>query len=71
VGDSIGFYARPYNSSGQELFGRPMGWFVTDTTVAKLYSFGQSALIQPLKAGRVGLIATSEGTSGSVFITVH
>jgi len=71
VGDSVGFYARPYDSSAVELFGRPMGWFVSDTTVVRLYSFGQSALIQPLKAGSVTIEATSEGKTGTATITVH
>ena len=71
VGDSVGFYARPYDSSNVELFGRPMGWFVSDTTVVRLYSFGQSALIQPLKAGSVTIEATSEGKTGTATITVH
>lgn len=71
VGDSVGFYARPYDSSNVELFGRPVGWFVSDSTVVRLYSYGQSALIQPLKAGTVTLQATSEGKTGTATITVH
>lgn len=71
VGDSVGFYARPYNASHVELFGRAMGWFISDSTVARLYSYGQSALIQPLKAGTATLQATSEGKTGTATITVH
>ena len=71
VGDSVGFYARPYDSTNVELFGRPMGWFVSDSTVVRLYSFGQSALIQPLKPGTVTLRATSEGKTGTATVTVH
>ena len=71
VGDSVGFYARPYDSTSAELFGRPVGWFVSDSTVVRLYSYGQSALIQPLRAGTVTLQATSEGKTGTATITVH
>jgi hypothetical protein len=71
VGDSVGFYARPYDAANVELFGRPVGWFVSDSTVVRLYSFGQSALIQPLKAGTVTLQATSEGKTATATITVH
>jgi len=71
VGDSVGFYAQPYDSSSAELSGRPVGWFISDTTVARLYAYGQSALIQPLKTGTVTLQATSEGKTGTAMLTVH
>ena len=71
VGDSVNFYATVRNSSGGVLSGRPIAWFVSDTTIVRLYPFGSSAFIRPLRAGSAAVQATSEGKWGTASVTVH
>src|SRR5438309_775619 len=37
VGDSLFFTATPHDTSGAPLYGRPIAWFLSDTTIASLY----------------------------------
>lgn len=69
--DSLGFYAQPYSANHTPLYNRPIGWFVSDTTVLKLTAYGQSALITPLKVGTATVSATSEGKTGTAKVVIH
>lgn len=69
--DSLGFYAQPYSANHTPLYNRAIGWFISDTTVARLTAYGQSAHIQPLKVGTVTIQATSEGKTATAKLTVH
>ena len=71
VGDSIGFYATLRDTLGTQLFNLPISWSVSDTTVVRLFAFGPSALIQPLRAGTVSIQAMSGGRTGTASVTVH
>lgn len=71
VPDSLGFYAQPYSADHTPLYDRPIAWFISDTTVAKLTAYGQSALITPLKVGTATISATSEGKTGIAKLTIH
>src|SRR5438309_3696084 len=44
VGDSLFFTATPHDTSGAPLYGRPIAWFLSDTTIASLYPSGAYAL---------------------------
>jgi hypothetical protein len=71
VGDSIGFYATLRDTLGTQLFNLPISWTVSDSTVVRLFGFGPSALIQPLRAGTVSIQAMSGGRTGTASVTVH
>jgi hypothetical protein len=71
VGDSAGFYADVFDSTGTPLFNRPIAWLVTDSTVLGIQAFGPSLLVRALKAGSVTVRATSEGKSGQAAVTVN
>lgn len=71
VGDSVGFYATLTDSLGTQLFNLPISWAVSDSTVVRLFAFGPSALIQPLRAGTVSIQAMSGGRTGTASVTVH
>lgn len=69
--DSLGFYAQPYSANHTPLYNRPIGWFVSDTTVLKLTAYGQSGHITPLKVGTATVQATSEGKTGTAKVVIH
>jgi len=69
--DSLGFYAQPYSADSTPLYDRPVAWFISDTTVARLTAHGQGALITPLKVGTATVSATSEGKTGIAKLTIH
>jgi hypothetical protein len=71
VGDSAGAYANLQNAQGASLYGRPVTWTVSDTTVMRVGGvYGQSLLLWPRAAGTVTITAVSEGKVGSRTITV-
>lgn len=71
VNDSVYFTATVKDSLGNTLGNQPVSWFVSDTTVVRLFPYGQYALIRPRKTGSVTLQATSSGKTGSSIITVQ
>lgn len=71
VGDSVVLLATPKDAAGNALYGRPVAWFISDTTVAVLYPYGSYALVQPRRTGSAVIQATSDGKSGTATLTVH
>lgn len=72
VGDSAGFYAELYDSTGAQLFDRPVTWYVTgDSTVLSTQAYGQSLIVRALKAGNATINAWSNGKSAQAAVTVH
>lgn len=72
VNDSLGAYANLQNAQGASLYGRPVTWTVSDTSVVSITgTYGQSLILRAKKAGSVTVTATAEGKTGSRTITVQ
>lgn len=72
VNDSLGAYANLQNAQGASLYGRPVTWSVSDTSVVSITgTYGQSLILRAKKAGSVTVTATAEGKTGSRVITVQ
>lgn len=69
--DSLGFHAQPYNANHMPLYNRPISWSISDTTVATLTTYGQTAMVTPRKAGTATVQATCEGKTGTAKLRVH
>lgn len=66
VNDSVGAYANLANAQGASLYGRPVVWSVSDSSVLKVTgTYGQSVILRAQKAGTVTISATSEGVTGT------
>ena len=67
VGDSLGFVAALKDSVGQPIYGRPIYWLTSDSTVLVPYCCG---VFRAIKAGSATVTATSEGKSGTASVVV-
>ena len=72
VGDSVGVYAQITNAVGQALYGKPVTWVVSDTTVLGItFQMGQNLLLKAKKPGTATITATSQGVAGQRTVTVQ
>lgn len=72
VGDSAGFYAELYDSTGAALSYHPVSWFlVGDSSVLQTQAFGQSLLVRALKPGTVTVRAWSGEKFADAAVTVN
>jgi uncharacterized protein YjdB len=71
-GDSAPFFATLRGARGDTLFGRPVVWSVSDSSVARIEAaFGQSAIVRAVGRGSALITATSEGKSGVAQLIVR
>ena len=71
LGDSLAFRAELRDAQGGLLTGRPLSWFSSDTTVARIEAvFGEHAIVRARGRGGATLRATSEGRVGEATLTV-
>jgi uncharacterized protein DUF4382/carboxypeptidase family protein len=71
VGDSAGFYAELYDSTGAALSYHPVSWFLLgDSSVLQTQAFGQSLLVRARKAGNVTVRAWSGEKFADASVTV-
>ena len=71
LGDSLTFRAELRDAQGSLLTGRPLSWFSSDSTVARIEgAFGEYAIVRASGRGGATLRATSEGKLGEATITV-
>jgi formylglycine-generating enzyme required for sulfatase activity len=67
VGDTLQLTATLRDPNGNTLVGRPIAWTSSDSTVA---SVSNSGLITGITAGTATIVASSQGITGSVTVTV-
>lgn len=65
VGETLGLHAEPTDAAGNILTDRTVTWESSDPLVASVSATG---VVQALKAGRVGITATSEGKTAQAVI---
>jgi len=71
VGDSAGFYAELYDSTGAALSYHPVSWFLLgDSSVLQTQAFGQSLLVRAVKQGSVTVRAWSGERFADASVTV-
>ncbi len=67
VGDTTRFSTTLTDSTGSMLYGRPITWSLSDSTVATIAMTGY---VQAIAAGTTTVIATCEGRTGTAVVTV-
>jgi hypothetical protein len=68
LNETVQLNARAFNSSGEEVSGKPIIWSTQNDTIATV---DQNGLVSPKAFGRVSIQATIEGISGQAEIFVY
>ena len=68
VGDTTRFGTTLMDSTGSMLYGRPITWSLSDSTVATIAVTG---FVQAIAAGTTTVTATCEGRTGTAVVTVR
>jgi hypothetical protein len=59
------------DSAGNQLVDRPISWFTTDSSIARIVqTYDATAIVQGLRGGNATLRATSEGKTGQASLSV-